>query len=194
MADAVAVGAVLHAAGLELADHLGNVHGDGAELGVGHEATGAEDLTEAADLGHHRRGGDGGIEVDVASGDRSHEVVGTDDVGAGLLGGTGLLALGEDGDADGLAGAVGQGDGATNVLVGLAGVDAETEGGLDGLVKASEGDLLHELNGLLGGVELAGLDLGGCGGVLLTVLRHVLSSCGQRACALPHRAATRPLA
>ena len=149
----------------------------------------AEDLAETTDLGHHRGRGDGGIEVDVASLDLGDEVVGAHEVGASLLGGTSLLALGEDGDADGLAGTVGQSDGATDVLVGLAGVDAEAERGLDRLVEAGKRDLLDESGGLLRRVELASLDLGGGGGVLLTVLRHVDSSCGHRACALPHLAA-----
>ena len=55
-----------------------------------------------------------------------------------------LLALGEDGHADGLAGAMRQGDGAANVLVGLTGVDAQTEVGLNGLVKLGGSDLLHQ--------------------------------------------------
>ena len=62
-ADAVTVGTILNAAGLELRDHLGNVHGHGAQLGVGHETTGAEDLTDATNLGHHHGGGDGSVEV-----------------------------------------------------------------------------------------------------------------------------------
>ena len=128
VADAVAVSAVLDAAGLELGDHLGDVHGDGAQLGVGHEATRAEDLTEAANLAHHVRGGDGGVKLDVASGDLCDEVVRADDVSTGLLGLGSLGALGEDGDADGLAGAVGQGDGTADVLVGLAGVNAQADG------------------------------------------------------------------
>ena len=51
MADAVTVGAILNAAGLELGNHLGNIHGHGAELGVRHEATGTKNLTDAANLG-----------------------------------------------------------------------------------------------------------------------------------------------
>ena len=168
----MAVGAVLDAAGLELADHLGDVHGDGAELGVGHETTGAEDLAEAADLAHHVGGGDGGVEVQLASLDLGHEVIGADDVGASGLGLAGLLTLGEDGDADGLAGAVGQGDGAADVLVGLTGVNAQADGDLDGLVKLGGGQLLGELHGLLRGVELGAVDLLGSGLVVLSVLRH----------------------
>src|SRR5207247_1139864 len=49
---------------LDLAHRLGDVEGDGADLGVGHEATRAEDLPQAADHAHHVRGGDGGVEVE----------------------------------------------------------------------------------------------------------------------------------
>lgn len=108
MADAVTVGAVLNAASLELGDHLGDVHGHGAELGVRHEATGTEDLTNAANLGHHVRRSDSSVEVDLALLDLGDELVGTDDVGAGSLGLAGLLALGEDSNTNGLAGAVRQ--------------------------------------------------------------------------------------
>lgn len=150
MADAVAVGAILNAAGLELGDHLGDVHGHGAELGVRHEATGTKDLTNAANLGHHVRRSDSGVEVDLALLDLGDELVGTDDVGAGSLGLAGLLALGEDSNTNGLAGAVRQGDGTTDVLVSLTSIDAQTEVGLDGLVELGGVELLDELGSLKG--------------------------------------------
>ena len=71
--------------------------------------------------------------------DSSDELVGADDVGASGLSLAGLVALSEDSDADGLAGAVRQGDGAADVLVGLAGIDAEAEVNLDGLVELGGG-------------------------------------------------------
>lgn len=159
MADAVAVGAVLNAASLELGDHLGDVHGHGAELGVRHETTGTKDLTDAANLGHHVRRSDSGVEVDLALLDLGDELVRTDDVGAGSLGLAGLLALGEDGNTNGLAGAVGQGDGTTDVLVSLTSIDAQTEVGLDGLVELGGVELLDELGSLKGGVERGAVDL-----------------------------------
>ncbi len=78
------------------------------------------------------------------------ELVGTDDVGAGSLSLTGLLALGEDGNTNGLAGAVGQGDGTTDVLVSLTSIDAQTEVSLDGLVELGGVELLDELGSLKG--------------------------------------------
>ena len=47
----------------------------------------------------------------------------------------GGLAGGEHGDADVLAGTARQGHGATHHLVGLAGIDAEADGHVDGLVE-----------------------------------------------------------
>ena len=175
MADAVAVGAVLDLAALELGDSLGDVHGDGAQLGVGHHAAGAQDLAQAADLGHHVRGGDSGVEVDLALLDLCDQVVRTNNLSAGSAGLVGLGALGEDGDADGLAGAVGQGDGTADLLVCLAGVDTQAEVGLDGLIVVCEGDLLSQLDSGHGGVQVLGHLLGGLD-VLLSVLRHFITS------------------
>ena len=168
--------AVLDLAALDLLDSLGDVGGDGAELGVGHHAARAEDLAESADLGHHVRRGDGSVEVDVASLDIGNEVVRTDDVSTGILCLLGLVALGKDGDADGLAGAVGQRDGTADLLICLTGVDVQTEMGLDALVEVRRGNLLGELCSLHRGVELISLDLlEGCL-VFLAVLSHEITS------------------
>ena len=73
------------------------------------------------------------------------QVVGADDVGAGVAGLGRGLAGGEHGDADVLAGARRQRDGAAHHLVGLAGVDAEADGDLDGLVELGRGQRLHQV-------------------------------------------------
>ena len=79
---------------------------------------------------------DGDVEVEPAALDLLDEVLAADLVGAGAQGLLGLLALGEDGDPDDLAGAVRQDDGAADHLVGVARIDAEAEVGLDGGVEA----------------------------------------------------------
>ena len=84
---AVAVGAVLDLAALELADGLADVGGDGAGLGVRHQATGAEHPAELADQRHQVGGGDGDVEVEHAALDLGGEVVGADEVGTGVTGG-----------------------------------------------------------------------------------------------------------
>ena len=72
------------------------------------------------------------------------QVVGTDDVGAGVAGLLGGLAGGEHGDADVLAGAFRQGDGAADHLIGLAWVDAEPDGDVDALVERGLGHRLRQ--------------------------------------------------
>ena len=137
--DAELVGAILDLTGLELLDDAADVLGDGAELRVRHQTARTEDLTELADLAHLVGRGDGRVEVQEAALDLLDEVVAADDVGAGGLGLAGLVALGEDGDAHVLAGAVGQRNRAANLLLGLTSVDAEAEVDLDGLVELGGG-------------------------------------------------------
>ena len=86
---------------------------------VRHKAARAEDLAETADLAHLIRGGHGGVEVELAGLNLSHELLGADDVSASLLSGACSLALGEDSDADGLAGAVREAHGTAQLLISL---------------------------------------------------------------------------
>ena len=85
-----------------------------------------------------------------AAGDAAQEArdAGADDVGTRLLGCSGGVALGEHRDAHALAGALGQRHRAAQHLVGLAGVDAEAERGLDGLVELAGGHGLDQVDGL----------------------------------------------
>ena len=76
--------------------------------------------------------------------DLGGEVVGADEVGTGVAGLLGGFAGCEDGDAHVLAGAGRQGDGAADHLVGLAWIDAEANGDLDGLVELGRGHLLDD--------------------------------------------------
>ena len=87
----------------------------------------------------------------------------------------GLGAAGEDGDADGLAGAVRQVDDAADHLVGVARVDAEVHRDLEGLVELRGGVGLDQRDGLGDGeVGLALEGLAGGGGALCD-LRHGLT-------------------
>ena len=65
-----------------------------------------------------------------------------------------------------------QGDGATDVLISLTGVDTKAEVSLDGLVEVGGCNLFDESNSLTRGVELSGINLLSGGAVLLTVLSH----------------------
>jgi len=74
------------------------------------------------------------------------QVFGPDDIGARFLGLLRLVALGEDGDPNRLAGAVRQGDYTAHVLIGMARIDAQVHGDLDGLVEFRLGPLLDQLH------------------------------------------------
>ena len=155
---------------LDSVDGLGDVHRDGADFGVGHLAGGAEDAPEAPDDGHQVGRGDGDVEVVEALLDLFGEVLGADDVGAGLLGLGDLGALGEDGDLDVAAEAVGQRDRAAQLLVGVADVEAGADVDLDGLVELGAGEALDEGDGLVGLVLALAVDLGARLGVAAGVL------------------------
>ena len=113
------------------------------------------------------------VEVVEAVLDPLREVLGADDVGAGLLGLAGLVALREDGDLDVLAEAVGQRDRAAQLLVGVADVEPGADVHLDRLVELDVLELLDERDRLGGRVlalaveALLGVD------VCLAVLCHL---------------------
>ncbi len=94
-------------------------------FGIRHQATRAKDARDTTDLGHLVGGCDGGVEIGPATLDAGDQVIAADHVGAGRFGLRRLVANGEDDHAGGLAGAVRQVDGATDHLVGLAGVDTQ---------------------------------------------------------------------
>src|SRR6266542_2553500 len=165
---APAVGAVLELSGLDVGDRLAHVGGDRAGARVRHQPAGAEDAAQPADLAHHLRHRHGGVEVEETALHPLDEVAAADHVGAGLLGLTRGLALGEDGHPDRLAGAVRQRDRAPDDLVGAPRVDPELKGDLDGGVEARGIGGLGEVEGLEGGIEPAPVDLLGQLGVLLT--------------------------
>jgi dihydroorotase len=155
---AVAVGAVLDLAALELRHGASHVVGDGAGLRVRHQATGAERTTETTDERHHVGRGDGDVEVELAGLDLGGEVIGADDVGTRLTRRRSGLAGGEHGHAHILARARRQGHSAADHLVGLAGVDAEADGDVHALVEPALGDRLDDPHGLGRRVELIAVE------------------------------------
>src|SRR5690606_35959301 len=111
----------------------------GADLGVRHQVAWAQNLAQTPNERHHVRGRNAAIEIDVALLDFLGEVVGAHDVGSGGLGFVSLGVLGEHGDANGLARAVGEVHNATDHLVGVARIDAQVHGDFDGLVELGGG-------------------------------------------------------
>ena len=160
MDDRGAVGAVLDLAGLGLLDGLGDVHRDRADLRVRHLALRAEDAAQAADDRHHVRRRDRDVEVGEALVlDALGEVLGADEVGAGLLGLARLVAAGEDGDLDVLAEPVRERDRAAQLLVGVADVEPGADVDLDRLVELRALELLDEATASCGRVLALAVDL-----------------------------------
>src|SRR5919107_2825410 len=174
----VLVGAELDLAALDLGDRLGDVHGHGAGLRVRHQTARTEDLAEPADLAHEVGRRDDGVEVQPAALDPLQQVVTADVVGAGRLGLLRTVAVGEDQDPGGLAGAVREVDGAADHLVGLAGVDAEPHGDLDGRVVLGLRGGLGEADRLERRVEALGVDGARRGAVGLAALHGALPGSG----------------
>src|SRR3954451_6330291 len=167
-----AVGAVLDLAGLGLLHRLGDVHRHRADARVRHLALRAEDAPEPAHDRHQVRRRDRDVEVGEAALDALREVLGADDVRARLLGLLGLVALGEDGDRDVATEAVGQRDGAAQLLVGVADVQPGPDVDLDGLVELRALGLLDEGDRLGGRVLALAVDLAPGVEELLAVTRH----------------------
>ena len=157
----VPVVAVLDPSGLERLYGLADILGDRPALRVRHQTARAKDRTELADDRHHVRGGDRHIEVErLGAGlDGIGKLLAPDQVGTGLLCGAGQVALRKYNDADVLAGAVGEADGAANELVGLPGVDSELERHVHALVELGESHLFDELDRLFGPVAPCGIEL-----------------------------------
>ena len=159
MDDVGPVQTVLNTAGLGILDGLLHVHGDGTGLGVGHQALGAQHTTDAADQTHHVRGGHADVEVEpVLLLDLGDHVLGADVIRTGGLGFLGLLALGDHQYTDGTAGAMGQHHRAANLLVGMAGVNAQTDVQLNGLVELGVAGLHNQAHGLVGVILLQVID------------------------------------
>ena len=117
----------------------------------------AQDTADAADDAHHVRGGDHHIEAKPVFGlDLVDHFLAADDIRARGLGFLDLVALGDHQHAHGAAGAVRQNHRATDLLVGMAGVNAQANGNLDGFVKLGLAGLAGQLAGLGGvvGVEM----------------------------------------
>src|SRR5450755_3698524 len=167
---ALPVGAELDLAALDLRHRSGHVGRDRAGLRVGHQATRAEDTPEPAHPAHEVRGGDHRVEVQETALNPFHQVVGANVVRACRASLLGAVTGGEDQDPGRLAGAIRQVDGAADHLVGLAGVNTQPEGHLDGWVELSDLGGLGQGHRLGRAVQPVPVDLLGGAAVRLTAL------------------------
>ena len=169
---ALAIGAVLDLAALEVGNSLADVGGDGAGLGVRHKTTRAELTAELANLGHEIGGGDDEIEIHHSAFNLRKQIVGANEFGACVASGLRGIAGGKHCDANIGTGAGRKGNGATNHLVGLAGVNAQTHRQFDGFIELRRCQRLH-LGDSFGQAMLRGVvETRCCCVVLLTVLCH----------------------
>src|SRR5690606_5826287 len=122
MHDAGLLDAELDLTGLHVLDRFGHVERDGPDPGVGHEAAGAGHTTARTDLTHHVGRGDPRVEVEPAVLILLHELVGSDEVGSGVLRFDALLALREHQDANGLADSERQNRRSADHLIGVLGI------------------------------------------------------------------------
>ena len=137
---------ILHLTSLNLGDGLGHIHGDSAGLRVRHQALRAEDTTDAADQTHHIRGSHADIEVEPVFGlDLGDHVLIANVVSASRAGFISLRALSDDQHADRAASAMRQNDRAADLLVSVTGVNAQTNGDLDGLVEFGLAGLANQV-------------------------------------------------
>ena len=127
---------------------------------------------ELADHRHHVRRRDGHVEVGEAALDALGQVLGANDVGAGLLGLARLVALGEHGDGHLLAEPVRQRDRAAQLLLGVADVQAGADMHLDRLVELGRLEVLDDRHRLRGLVGVLAVDLLEVLAVALAVLGH----------------------
>jgi hypothetical protein len=98
------------------------------------------------------------IEIDRALLDDLDQILGTDNVSAGLPGFFGLVAAGEHGNPQGAAGAVWQIADAAHDLIGMLGIDAKIDGDLDRFIELRDSPLFDHLHSLLDRIELHRID------------------------------------
>ena len=96
-------------------------------VGVGHQAAGAQNLTQTANAAHHIGGSHDDVKIHEAAGDLCDQLVIANDISASSLGSSCCGALSNSADADGLAGAVGQNDSAADLLVSVTAINAQTD-------------------------------------------------------------------
>ncbi len=136
MDDVRLVQAVFNLTGLNLRNGLSQIWGDRTGFRCRHKTFGAEDLTQAADDAHHvGRGDDDVVIKEVFLLDSVHHILRANVIGAGVKGFLLTIFLAEDKDLAGFARAVGQDDGAADLLIGVTGVNAQLDMEFDRLVK-----------------------------------------------------------
>src|SRR5690554_5740938 len=156
--DAVLVGTVAHLTSLGVLHGGSHVSGNGTDFRVRHQAAGTQYLAQLADNAHGVGGSNDHVVVQITGLHFGSQVVHADLVSTGSQCGFGVGTLGEYGNANGLAGAVGQQGSATYNLVGLARVNTEVDSHIHGFDELDIGQLSQQLGGLFEAVHLGAVD------------------------------------
>ena len=143
MNDVSLVKTILDLTSLSFLNSLSYVRGNSTSLGVRHETSRTEDLTESTNNAHHIGSCDNNFEVHPAAVDLSNGVVVSDVICASVLGSLLLVGLAEYQGAYLLTGTVGQYNCASDLLVSVAGVNAQTNVQLNSLVELSLSGLAY---------------------------------------------------
>ena len=167
------VGTVLDLTGFDFSNGLGEIHGDSAKLRVRHQAARTENLTEAADNAHHVGSSYSHIKIKPTTLNFGYELFSAYIISTCSLCLGDLVTLCKNKNSLGLAGTIGQYNCATDLLISILRIDAETNMELDGLIELSRRSLLYELHRFSRCISLAFFDEL-CGVlVLLTVFCHL---------------------
>ena len=169
---------VLDLTGLGLGDGLGDIRGDGAGLGVGHQAAGAEHLTETADHTHHIGAGDDDVEIHPAALNFGDELLSAHKIGARVGSGLLLVALGKHQHPDLFAGAVRQHDGAADLLVGMTGIDAQADMDFHSLIEFCFAGFYREIERLRHLIEGGTVDQFGVIGIFFPMFHRLILPVG----------------
>ncbi|MNO77443.1 hypothetical protein D3C76_685530 [compost metagenome] len=176
MDDAVLVGTETNLTSLGVLDRGSYVRSHGADFRVRHQTARAEDLTQLTHNTHRVRGSDDHVVVQVASLHLGSQLVHANLVGACSQSGFSSWALGEDGNAYGLASAVRQNGGATYDLVGFTRIDAQVDGDINRLLELDGRQFGQQFGGIFERVLLAGFYLLGDSLLTLGQLSHYTPS------------------
>src|SRR6185503_3164282 len=135
-------------------------------------ATRTEDFTDPSDCSHHIRCCDRFIELEPSVADLFDELIATDEIRSSVLCFLLFVALGECKDAHTLAHSVWQRDSSTNILIGLAWVDSESDRHLYGFIKLGVSRLLRQPQTVLQQIPLVPIDFVQCGAIVLALFTH----------------------
>ena len=149
---------ILDLTGLGILNSLANFGGNCTRLGVRHEASRAEDLTETTNDTHHIGRSDNYVEIHPAVLDLLYCIIICDVIGTCILCFLDLIAFCEYESSYGLTGTVRENNGASDLLISVTGVNAESDVELDSLVELSLSCFANEVASFSYLIELGRID------------------------------------